>query len=272
MPPNIELPIAILLHLWLGGWIYLAGKKARVESAWLAFVPIGNGYVLCKAAGWSGWMILLYLLPMVPPFLYAAMWMETGSRLGLSRLVGATLFLPLPLVIVGIFLVSPGNAGGLVAMTALAGLIFLVVPAAVAGGGRSLDPPDEAPVPPSEKAEPEPATSVQPQGECVDGKREGAWTFFHPTGAKHLEGRFRGDQKQGLWTEWWPSGVKRAEGRYEDDRRQGEWDYFDHRGRLSKVVHYEAGEAVMAEGYPAAGMTGEERDASEEAPRLGDGV
>jgi hypothetical protein len=43
----------------------ITAKKLKVENAWLAWIPIGNMYLLAKMAKKPGWWTILFLIPFV---------------------------------------------------------------------------------------------------------------------------------------------------------------------------------------------------------------
>ena len=245
MSEGSRLLLGLVLHIWFGFCIYVASKKTRIGEHWLAFLPLGNLYVLCKAAGQSGWLVLVYFVPFGAPILWGILWMETGRRLGLPRWVGALELAPLPMMVVGLFLASSGEPGALLATAALAGLIFLLVPAVVAGAGRTRDEDSILDGPGTLASSGAAPVRRMSAGRIVNEKREGPWTLFYETGAKQEEGEYRAGERQGRWVEWWPNGVKRAEGEYAADRRHGEWEFFEQDGQFGRAVSYVDGVEEM---------------------------
>lgn len=55
--------VALLLYGFVSYTIYSIAKKTKTESAWLAFVPVANLYLLSQAGGQS---LLVFLLCFIP--------------------------------------------------------------------------------------------------------------------------------------------------------------------------------------------------------------
>ncbi|MFQ3583820.1 MAG: DUF5684 domain-containing protein [Cyanobacteriota bacterium] len=43
----------------------MIGQKLSVPNTWLAWIPIANIWVMCRAAGKSGWWVILFFIPLV---------------------------------------------------------------------------------------------------------------------------------------------------------------------------------------------------------------
>ncbi|MCE7862945.1 MAG: toxin-antitoxin system YwqK family antitoxin [Bacteroidetes bacterium CHB5] len=102
-------------------------------------------------------------------------------------------------------------------------------------------------------------------GAFVDGKAEGAWTWWYENGNKMTEGNFVNGKRSGLWNTWYADGSKKSEsvyaedklngryvqwyengkqkelGNYVNDKREGLYQYFDTAGILLKEKNYKAG-------------------------------
>lgn len=61
-----------MMIVWLAVYVYMAfalmalAKKVDQEPAWLAFIPIGNLWLLSQMADMHWWPILLYLIAWIP--------------------------------------------------------------------------------------------------------------------------------------------------------------------------------------------------------------
>lgn len=87
--------IAIVLYAFFSYTLMVIGQKLSVPNAWLAWIPIANIWVMCRAAGKPGWWVILFFIPLVN--LIFALWVifAIPPRLGKSRWLGLLIFLPL---------------------------------------------------------------------------------------------------------------------------------------------------------------------------------
>lgn len=69
----------LLLAFFLGKVFEKAG-----EPLWKAFVPVYNGIVLLRLVGFSGWFILLYLVPIVNIVLHVIVALRLGKAFSKS--------------------------------------------------------------------------------------------------------------------------------------------------------------------------------------------
>jgi len=103
----------VWIFSYLAFYIYLAitlmfiAKKTGTSNAWMAWIPILNLYLMCKAAGKSGIWIILLLLPVVNVVAIILLWASIAQRLGRSGLWGLLMLIPvLNLVLMGILAFS----------------------------------------------------------------------------------------------------------------------------------------------------------------------
>lgn len=69
--------LAVLLFFYVFNALAVMtiAKKSGVKNAWLAWIPIGDIYLLTQVGGQSGWWTLIVLTPLIPmvgPFLLVA--------------------------------------------------------------------------------------------------------------------------------------------------------------------------------------------------------
>jgi len=98
---------------YLAFYIYLAitlmfiAKKTGTPNAWMAWIPILNLYLMCKAAGKSGIWIILLLLPVVNVVAMILLWAGMAQRLGRPGWWGLLMLIPVVnLVLMGILAFS----------------------------------------------------------------------------------------------------------------------------------------------------------------------
>jgi len=108
----------IWLFLWLPLYIYMAwalmviAQKTNTPNPWLAWIPIGNLYLMTQIAGVPWWTILVFLLMFIPVLnlgilaVYIWWWWKICEKRGMPQWYGvlaALTFIPLvPLIFIGI--------------------------------------------------------------------------------------------------------------------------------------------------------------------------
>jgi len=94
-------------YIYLAITLMFIAKKTGTSNAWMAWIPILNLYLMCKAAGKSGIWIILLLLPVVNVVAIILLWAGIAQRLGRSGLWGLLMLIPvLNLVLMGILAFS----------------------------------------------------------------------------------------------------------------------------------------------------------------------
>jgi len=103
----------VWIFSYLAFYIYLAitlmfiAKKTGTPNSWMAWIPILNLYLMCKAAGKSGIWIILLLLPVVNVVATILLWAGMAQRLGRPGWWGLLMLIPvLNLVLMGILAFS----------------------------------------------------------------------------------------------------------------------------------------------------------------------
>ena len=89
--------------------------------------------------------------------------------------------------------------------------------------------------------------SLESVGRWVDGKRVGAWKFWHHDGkTRKAEGRYDADGLfTGLWKWYAANGALRQRGRFEKGEQVGLWKrWYGGTTQLCDVGRYEAGKRV----------------------------
>lgn len=94
----------VAVYVYISYSLMVIGQKCGVENAWLAWIPVGNAYMMCKAAGKPGWWVLLMLIPFVNIAIAIIVWVEVAKRLGKSPWLLLLFLVPLlNLALVGYF-------------------------------------------------------------------------------------------------------------------------------------------------------------------------
>ena len=66
---DLLLPVLLILlivYIYFSLCLQIIAKKANQESAWLAWVPIGSNFLMCKIAGIRYWWLLIFLAWPIP--------------------------------------------------------------------------------------------------------------------------------------------------------------------------------------------------------------
>lgn len=108
----------IWLLVWLPVYIYLSwalmviAQKTSTPNAWLAWIPIGNLYLMTQIAGVPWWTMLVFLLSPIPILNLGILavsiwwWLKIAEKRGMPGWYGvltALAFLPLvPFIFIGI--------------------------------------------------------------------------------------------------------------------------------------------------------------------------
>lgn len=75
-------------------------------------------------------------------------------------------------------------------------------------------------------------------GTWADSKRDGIWTYYHPTGQKQTEANFKSGLRDGQYTVYYETGIPMYIGQYKMDQPTGTWEFYDADGGLIKTeVH-----------------------------------
>ncbi len=108
--------ILVILHCYYALCLYLFSRKMGIRSAWLAWIPLVNSFLLVDAGGKSWWWALLFMLPIagiIPPLvsltpvfiatgiviitdlvLIGIIWMRICYYLWLDKRLGLLIFVP----------------------------------------------------------------------------------------------------------------------------------------------------------------------------------
>ena len=106
--------LATLIYVYSSLCLYFIARKTGNEPAWLAWVPIGNLFLMCKIAGQSYWLLLIFLASFLPIIgglvnlgLFGFFWFKIAEARGKPGWMGILCVLPLVnLVMMGVIAFS----------------------------------------------------------------------------------------------------------------------------------------------------------------------
>ena len=79
---------------------------------------------------------------------------------------------------------------------------------------------------------------LRSEGMSVDGKREGRWVFYHPTGAIQVEATYVDGKEEGPYRVYRADGAPYYIGQYEHGVPTGQWEVYDPEGNLVERTEY----------------------------------
>ena len=82
---------------------------------------------------------------------------------------------------------------------------------------------------------------MRSEGEFRAGRREGVWTWYHPTGKVGLTGTYVDDARHGEWTTHDPSGRIQERATWKHGVRHGSMLIYDTQGHVLETVRYVEG-------------------------------
>lgn len=83
-----------------------------------------------------------------------------------------------------------------------------------------------------------PTGAVKGSGSYQNGKKNGFWRLNDSRGNKHAEGNFKNDVREGIWTFYYPDGKIERQGNYRGGMQHGKW-----------VAYYKNGEKFFEGNY-----------------------
>ncbi len=91
-------------YLYFSITLMVIARKSNTPNAWLAWIPIGNVFLMCAIGRRPSWWVLLMLIPFVNVFVGVMVWMSIAEARGKPAWAGALVFLPLVGLFVPIYL------------------------------------------------------------------------------------------------------------------------------------------------------------------------
>jgi antitoxin component YwqK of YwqJK toxin-antitoxin module len=89
-------------------------------------------------------------------------------------------------------------------------------------------------------------TTGQKQGQIRNGKMEGPWVEYHPSGLLYSKGTYKNGKKEGPWVSYHGNGQLGSKGTYKNGKKEGPWVTYQKRGTVvsSYTGTYKNGEKV----------------------------
>ncbi len=94
------LALTLLISIAFLFVLYKTAKKLNVPSAWMAWVPLLNLFIMTQMAGRPVWWGVLLMLPVVGIVVFVILWMDICQRLGLKKQLGLLMLIPIVVPIV----------------------------------------------------------------------------------------------------------------------------------------------------------------------------
>ena len=91
--------------------VYVIAKKSGHDYAWLAFVPIGNLWLLCDMADLELWFLIIWLVPYINIIFLGFVWWRIAENTNKSGWIGLLMLIPIVNLFVGYYIafVDTGN-------------------------------------------------------------------------------------------------------------------------------------------------------------------
>jgi len=96
--------LAIYVIMALSLYKIAMKTKTNVEHVWFAWVPILNVILMLNIAGFSGWYIILLLIPFVNIIFLIYVWMKISKACGKPDYLGILMLVPLANIILPLYL------------------------------------------------------------------------------------------------------------------------------------------------------------------------
>jgi antitoxin component YwqK of YwqJK toxin-antitoxin module len=125
--------------------------------------------------------------------------------------------------------------------------VYAAPQADVTSKKESVKSPDaKAEAKPEVKAEKKspPEVRLVTEGTYKDGRRDGPWITYHPSGQKAAETLFKADRKDGKEQTWYPSGKKMLEAEYKNGLLHGVATMWNEQGAVVLTREYKEGKLV----------------------------
>lgn len=91
----ITFVLFVAFYAYVSFSLQTIADRLNVDNSWLAWVPIGNLYVMCQAAAKPVWWIILFFIPLVGIVAAIIIWAEICKRVGKSPWLVLLFLVPL---------------------------------------------------------------------------------------------------------------------------------------------------------------------------------
>ncbi len=108
---NILSPFLVLgIYVYFALSLHVIANKTGTGGCWMAWIPILNVYLLCKAADKPGWWLILFLIPFVNIILIIIVWCGVASARGKPGWLGILMLVPFVNIVLPGYLAFSGDA------------------------------------------------------------------------------------------------------------------------------------------------------------------
>jgi hypothetical protein len=97
---NIHWLVFVGIYVYYALTLQLIANKTGTANAWMAWVPIANGYLMCKVANRPGWWLLLMLIPFVNIVITVIVWMGIAKARHKPAWLGVVMLVPIANLII----------------------------------------------------------------------------------------------------------------------------------------------------------------------------
>jgi uncharacterized protein len=91
--------------------------------------------------------------------------------------------------------------------------------------------------------------TLQSEGDFSNGKKDGEWKFYYPSGKISSSGLYKNDEPDGKWTYYFEDGSVSSSGQYVEGKRNGYWNTLNKNGSVKSEVTYTMGTGEYKELY-----------------------
>ena len=98
---GINLIFSLAVYVYMAWALMVIAQKTNTPNAWLAWIPIGNLYLMTQIAGVPWWTILVFLLLLIPLLnlgvlaVYIWWWWKIAEKRGMPGWYGVLAAIPL---------------------------------------------------------------------------------------------------------------------------------------------------------------------------------
>lgn len=101
MSSGIGMIGSLIVYVYIGFCLMTIGQKQGRDDGWMGFIPIANLWYMCVLGGYSGWLFLLFAIPLVNAIWGIVVWWAISEKMGkpgwyalLLLIPGVNLFVP----------------------------------------------------------------------------------------------------------------------------------------------------------------------------------
>ena len=102
--------LGLAYYIYASVTLMTIAKRTNTENAWLAWIPIGNLYLMSQIGGLHAWTVALFLLTIIPVVgmivaagIWAWYWMAICEKCGKNKFLGILILVPIAnLILMGI--------------------------------------------------------------------------------------------------------------------------------------------------------------------------